>query len=189
MEFLSPPGGADFGPSFSSPLSRAPGLSPSVAAHAAQLPRSHALPLAARPRPSAMPALTIALSLAGGPRLSALSLARDRLWTRSPPATARPVASPLLTHQQGSVPCVPVSLRLPQAIPSSPSAEPSRRHCLPSSPPRQASPVLATSPPPSLVAYKRDRPSSSFLNTTFDHLSSPSSGSIEPACHPLPLLR
>jgi hypothetical protein len=33
--------------------------------------------------------------------------------------------------------------------------EPSRRHYVPYSPPRQASPVLATSPPPSPATYKR----------------------------------
>jgi hypothetical protein len=91
-----------------SPLSRAPALSPSLAAHAAQLPRACALPLAARPRPSAAPALLPPdrpLSDRRVPPVSSLSLARDRISTRSPSATALPHLLAITRPRAELAPC------------------------------------------------------------------------------------
>jgi hypothetical protein len=113
---------------------------------------------------------TIALSLADGPRLSALSLARDRLSMRSPPATAPPHPLAIARPPAELAPCAcPEPSRHP-VCPSHPVATTMHHHrrhdkhhqCLP--------PLLSPSPSP--VAYKRDRPSSSFLHTSFGHLSS-----------------
>jgi hypothetical protein len=71
------------------------------------------------------------------------------LSAQSPPATARPVASPLTRSPTKFGALHPYPLAPAPSHPVTPSPEPSRRHhCVPSSPPRQASPVLATSPPP-----------------------------------------
>jgi hypothetical protein len=96
-----------------------------------------------QPRPPFPPRVR-PLSSERAPLVSSLSLARDRLSTRSPPATAPPHPLVITRHQPNwclaSAPRHPVTTVCP---------EPSRRHhCAPSSPSRQASPVLATSPPP-----------------------------------------
>jgi hypothetical protein len=192
-ENFSPLGWAESGPTLSlPPARRASPAWPTWRTSRARLRSCHlSSPLAvslappvsrARPFP-----LAFALSLASGPRLSALSLARHRLSTRSPPPTAPPHPLTITRPPAELAPCACPEPSRHHRLP-----EPSRRHhCAPSSSPRQASPVLTTShlSSPSPAAYKRDRPSSSFLHTSFGHLSHPSPSSIEPARRPLPPLR
>jgi hypothetical protein len=155
---MSPLGWAESGPTLSptlphaefparptQPISRVP-------ARARAVPP---LPLTGQPHPSAAtprPLAPRSSSSKRAPLVSSLSLSpvigyrRDH---RRPPL--RHIPSPLLANQPNwclaPVPSHPVTTVCP---------EPSRRHhCAPSSPPRQASLVLATSPPPSLAAYKR----------------------------------
>jgi hypothetical protein len=134
-----------------------PPLSParSLEAQLSPPPARPRPPLTARPRPSAAPALplSIALSPAGRPRMSAFSPSpmigyrRNHRWPPPAPSPRHYSPTSKVWHLAS----------LPRAIPSPCLPEPScRHHCAPSLPPRQASPVLATSPPsPSLAAYKR----------------------------------
>jgi hypothetical protein len=99
---------------------------------------------------------------------------------RRPPLCHIP--SPLLAHQPNwrlaPVSSHPVTTVCP---------EPSRRyHCVPSSPLRQASLVLATSPPPSPTAYKRTARAPAFFTPASATPLPPSPSSIEPAPPPSP---
>jgi hypothetical protein len=165
---LLPPGWTDSGPSPPS-LSRA--LRTAHTTHLsrppAPRPAPHSTPLADDSTPPISRArshsLATALPLASRPLLSATPpspvIRYRRVLHRPPPA--RRLAIITLTSSVWR-------LASARAILSPRLPEPSHRHhCAPSSPPRQASPVLATSPSSSsLGAYKKDRPSSTLASAT-----------------------
>jgi hypothetical protein len=148
-------------------------------------PRRPSTP-ADRPTPlvsCARPPLPRTRSSAGrrAPLISPFFLTRDRPSTRSSPATARPVSSPLLAHQQDLAPCVPAHCdlvttrhRLHRAVPSPPLC-----HChhyrRPGAPHR--CPTASTFP--SQDAYKRAVPSPSSPCTGLGHSLSPPLDPIE----------
>jgi hypothetical protein len=176
-----PPGWADSSPS--------PSPSPSLprAAHSPRgpplAPTPHSPPLADDPTPPISRArsrfLATALPLASGPRLSAtLPSPEIRLSAHSPPATARPVASPLSRS-----PARFDALRLPEpsrhpVCPSHPVATTMRHHHRHGKR-RQCSPPPL--PPPPSAAYKRTAPSSPNSSHRPRPPHTPPPSSIEPA--------
>jgi hypothetical protein len=121
-------------------------------------------PLTSRPHPSARAPLPHALSLSGRRAPPVSSLPSPVVCNRRDHHRPEPrlVASPLLLPSE-TWRLVALSLAPAPSYPVTPPLlKPSRRNCAPFSPPRQASPVCATSPPfPFLAAFKRAALSSS----------------------------
>jgi hypothetical protein len=184
----SPPSSTEPNPA-QTPFPLSPARGPARPIHHARRARAplSSPSLSARPHPSAAPALSPSRppSLAGGPHSSAPSLSLSpaigyRRDHRRP--LLRHIPSPLLAHQLNWRFAPMPSHHVTTVCP-----EPSRRHhCVPSPPPRQASPVLATSPPPSPVAYKRTARALPFFTPASVTPLPPSPSSIEPAPPPSP---
>jgi hypothetical protein len=168
----TPLGRAEFVPSLPSlslPRSRALPLYCGPRGPTPAAPRS---PLIARPRPSAAPALLPhdrPLSGRRAPPVSSLSLARDQLSTRSPPATTPPHPLAITRPPAELAPCACLEPSRHPVCPSHPVATTMHHHRRCGKRRRCSPPLLS---PLSPVGYKMDRPSSSFLHTSFGHLSS-----------------
>jgi hypothetical protein len=189
---LAPPGWADSGPSPPLSLSRARSSPPPEAQLGPPPACTHATPTIspAPPVSRAHPrSLATALSLAGEPCLSASSTAPViRLSAHSPSATTRPVAWPLTRSPARFGTLRPCALCLSHTVATACPSRPVTTVCHHRRR-SKASLVLATSPPPSLAAYKKTSPSSPNCPHRPRPPHTPPLSSIELRHRALPLLQ